>query len=228
MGAKQIRVGDLNFHVVDEGSGPVVLLLHGFPDSSDLWRHQMPALLAAGLRVVAPDLRGFGKSDKPPEVEAYAMPVLLQDTVGLLDQLGIERAHVVSHDWGAVVGWLLAAQHPERLERFVTLSVGHPNILFWQSGLDQREKSWYMMLFQFRGLAEQLLTRNNWKLFRDWVRHHPETEKWITDLARPGALTAGLNWYRANAGPEVFLTEPRSSRKCRHRPWRYGAVGMPT
>ena len=208
MGTKQIRVGDLNFHVVDEGSGPVVLLLHGFPDSSDLWRNQMPALIDAGLRVVAPDLRGFGKSDKPPEVEAYAMPVLLQDTVGLLDQLGIERAHVVSHDWGAVVGWLLAAQHPERLERFVTLSVGHPNILFWQSGLDQREKSWYMMLFQFRGLAEQLLTRNNWKLFRDWVRHHPETEKWITDLARPGALTAGLNWYRANAGPEVFLTEP--------------------
>jgi pimeloyl-ACP methyl ester carboxylesterase len=86
MGTKQIRVGDLNFHVVDEGRGPVVLLLHGFPDSSDLWRNQMPALIAAGLRVVAPDLRGFGKSDKPPEVEAYAMPVLLQDTVGLLDR----------------------------------------------------------------------------------------------------------------------------------------------
>ena len=126
MGAKQIRVGDLNFHVVDEGSGPAVLLLHGFPDSSDLWRNQIPALVDAGLRVVAPDLRGRGASDKPPEVEAYALPVLLQDTVGLLDKLSIERAHVVSHDWGAIVGWLLAAQYPKRLERFVTLSVGHP------------------------------------------------------------------------------------------------------
>jgi pimeloyl-ACP methyl ester carboxylesterase len=208
MGAKQIRVGDLNFHVVDEGSGPAVLLLHGFPDSSDLWRNQIPALIDAGLRVVAPDLRGFGESAQPPEVEAYALPVILQDTLGLLDKLGIARAHVVSHDWGAAVGWMLAAFYPDRVDRFVALSVGNPNG-FWQAGLDQREKSWYMLLFQFRGLAEQLLTRDNWKLFRDWVRHHPETEKWIKDLARPGALTAGLNWYRANAGPEVFLAEPQ-------------------
>jgi len=208
MGAKQIRVGNLNFHVVDEGSGPAVLLLHGFPDSSDLWRNQIPALVNAGLRVVAPDLRGFGESDKPSEVEAYALPVVLQDTLGLLDTLGIARAHVVCHDAGAAIGWMLAALHPTHVDRFVALSVGHLNT-FWQAGLDQREKSWYMLLFQFRGLAEEILTRDNWKLFRDWARHHPETEKWIKDLARPGALTAGLNWYRANMGPEVFLTEPQ-------------------
>jgi len=208
MGAKQIRVGDLNFHVVDEGSGPAVLLLHGFPDSSDLWRNQIPALVGAGLRVIAPDLRGFGESDKPPEVEAYALPVLLQDSVGLLDTLSIERAHVVCHDWGAAVGWMLAALQPARVDRFVALSVGHLNA-FWQAGLDQKEKSWYTLLFQFRGLAEEILARNNWKLFRDWVRHHPETDKWVKDLARPGALTAGLNWYRANMGPEVFLTDPQ-------------------
>src|SRR5215468_8819539 len=99
MGAKQIRVGEPNFHVVDEGSGPAVLLLHGFPDSSDLWRKQIPALVAAGLRIIAPDLRGFGESDKPTEVEAYVLPVLLQDTLGLLDTLSITRAHVVCHDW---------------------------------------------------------------------------------------------------------------------------------
>jgi pimeloyl-ACP methyl ester carboxylesterase len=207
MGAKQIRVGELNFYVVDEGSGPTVLLLHGFPDSSDLWRNQIPALVDAGLRVLAPDLRGFGESDKPPEVEAYALPVILQDTLGLLDTLGIARAHVVCHDWGAPVGWMLAALHPTRVDRFVALSVGHLNA-FWQAGFDQKEKSWYTLLFQFRGLAEDILTRNDWQFFRDWVRHHPETDKWIKGLARPGALTAGLNWYRANTRPEVFLTEP--------------------
>jgi len=208
MGTKNIRIGELNFYVVDEGSGPAALLLHGFPDSSDLWRNQIPVLVDAGLRVIVPDLRGFGESDKPIEVEAYALPVILQDTLGLLDKLGIERAHVVSHDWGAAVGWLLAALHPDRVNRFVALSVGHGNA-FRQAGLDQREKSWYMLLFQFSGLAEQVLVRDNWKLFRDLVRHHPETEKWIKDLARPGALTAGLNWYRANAGPEMFLAEPQ-------------------
>jgi len=208
MGTKQIRVGELNFHVVDEGKGPATLLLHGFPDSSALWRNQIPALVNAGLRVVAPDLRGFGASDKPTEVEAYALPAILQDAVGLLDKLGIERAHVVSHDWGAAVGWMLASLCPERVDRFVALSVGNLNG-FWQAGLDQREKSWYMLLFQFRGLAEQILTRDDWKLFRNFVRHHSETEKWIEDLARPGALTAALNWYRANAGPEVFLAEPQ-------------------
>jgi pimeloyl-ACP methyl ester carboxylesterase len=208
MGAKQIRVGDLSFHVVDEGSRPAVLLLHGFPDSSDLWRNQIPALVNAGLRVIAPDLRGFGESDKPTEVDAYALPVLLQDTLGLLDTLGVARAHVVCHDWGAGVGWMLAALHPTRVDRFVALSVGHLNAL-WQAGLDQREKSWYTLLFQFRGLAEDILTRDNWKFFRDWVRHHPETDKWVKDLARPGALTAGLNWYRANSRPEVLFTEPQ-------------------
>ncbi len=208
MSAKQIRVADLALYVVDEGSGPPVLLLHGFPDSSYLWRNQVPALVDAGLRVVVPDLRGCGKSDKPAAVEAYALQVVLQDILGLLDKLGIERAHVVSHDWGAALGWLLAALYPDRVDRFVALSVGHPTV-FRQAGLEQREKSWYMLLFQFRDLAEQLLTRDDWRLFRDWVRHHPETERWISDLSRPGALSAGLNWYRANARPEAFLTDPR-------------------
>ncbi|MBI1880775.1 MAG: alpha/beta hydrolase [Chloroflexi bacterium] len=208
MSAKKIRVADLDLYVVDEGSGPPALLLHGFPDSSHLWRNQVPALVDAGLRVVVPDLRGFGESDKPAEVEAYALPLILQDILGLLDKLGIERTHVVSHDWGAALGWLLAALYPDRVDRFVALSVGHPNA-FFQAGLDQREKSWYMLLFQFRDLAEQLLTRDDWRLFRDLVRHHPETDRWIRDLARPGALSAGLNWYRANAKPEIYLADRR-------------------
>lgn len=206
MPAVRIPVGALNFHVLDEGSGPAVMLLHGFPDSSHLWRNQIPALVKAGFRVVAPDLRGFGNSDRPTETEAYAVPAILADVVGILDHLKVERAHVVGHDWGAGIGWALAALRPDRVDRFVALSVGHPATYF-KTGIEQRERSWYTLLFQFRGIAEDLLSRDDWKLFRDLVRHHSETEKWLQDLRRPGALTAALNWYRANLAPEMAVPE---------------------
>ncbi len=202
----QINVGGLTFHVIHEGTGYPVLLLHGFPDSSHLWRNQIPHLVKAGLRVIAPDLRGFGNSDKPAETEAYALPVILGDVIGILDQLNAPQAHVIGHDWGAGVAWALAAMYPDRVQRLVALSVGHP-ATFFKAGLEQREKSWYMLFFQFRGLAEEFLTKDDWKLFRDWTRHHPETEKWIEDLSRPGALSAGLNWYRANVAPELAVPE---------------------
>jgi pimeloyl-ACP methyl ester carboxylesterase len=206
MASNSMRVGNLNLHVVQEGSGEPVLLLHGFPDSSRLWRNQIPALLKAGLQVVAPDLRGFGSSDKPSETEAYALPAILADVVGILDQLNVRRAHVVGHDWGAGVAWMLAALQPERVNRLVVLSLGHP-ATFFKAGISQREKSWYMLLFQFRGVAEELLMRDDWKLFRDLARHHPESEQWIKDLSRPGALTAALNLYRANVAPEIAVPE---------------------
>jgi pimeloyl-ACP methyl ester carboxylesterase len=205
MPANRIHVRGLNFNVLDEGSGRAVLLLHGFPDSSSLWRHQIPVLLAAGFRVIVPDLRGFGESDKPTETEAYALPIIVEDIIGLLDTLNLERPDVVSHDWGAVVGWALAALHPNRVDRFVALSNGHSD--YFKAGINQLEKFWYILLFQFRGIAEELLTRNNWSLFRDWSRHHPETDAWIKDLSRPGALTAALNWYRANVPPETWEPE---------------------
>ena len=206
MQENHINVGGLNFHLIHEGTGYPVLLLHGFPDSSHLWRNQIPRLVNAGLRVIAPDLRGFGNSDKPSETEAYALPVILGDVIGILDQLNAPRAHVIGHDWGAGVAWALAAMFPDRVERLVALSVGHP-ATFFKAGLEQREKSWYMLLFQFRGIAEEFLKKDDWKFFREWVRHHPETEKWIEDLSRPGALTAGLNWYRANVAPEMAVPE---------------------
>ncbi len=208
MTSRRIRIADITLNVVDAGRGPAVLLLHGFPDSSRLWRHQIPALVDAGWRVVAPDLRGFGESDKPADIAAYALPVVLRDVVALLDELGIARSHVVGHDWGASVGWALAALHPERVDRHVALSVGHLNAIR-DAGFDQREKSWYMLLFQFADLAEQLLSRDDWAFFRDWVRRHPEADRWVDDLARPGALTAGLNWYRANAAPQTLLMQRR-------------------
>ena len=207
MAASRIRIGQIELNVLDEGSGAPVLLLHGFPDSSRLWRHQTPALVEAGYRVIAPDLRGFGESDKPTQVQDYAISVVVQDMVGLLDQFGIQRTHVVCHDWGAVAGWVLAALAPQRVDHLVAMSVGHPNAMR-AAGLDQSEKSWYMLLFQFVDVAEELLSREDWAFFRDWVRHHPEADTWVKDLSRPGGLTAGLNWYRANTAPHLRLNPP--------------------
>jgi pimeloyl-ACP methyl ester carboxylesterase len=194
--------------VLDEGEGRPVLLLHGFPDSSHLWRHQVPELVESGMRVIAPDLRGFGESDTPDAVDEYAVSRSVADVLALLDGMGIERAHVVGHDWGAVVAWVLATFAPTRVERLVAMSVGHPNALRSRS-LEQREKGWYQLLFQFPA-AEELLMRDDWKLFRELLRDDGDVERYLADLSRPGALTAALNWYRANLSPDREL-EPRSA-----------------
>jgi pimeloyl-ACP methyl ester carboxylesterase len=206
MTVHRLTLGQHQFAVTEEGRGTPVLMLHGFPDSARLWRHQVPALVAAGHRVIAPDQRGFGASDKPQDVAAYALPEVLADAVALLDHFGLERVRLVSHDWGAAVGWALAAYHPERVERHVALSVGHLSSL-WHAGLAQRRLAWYMLLFMRQGLAEEILVRQDWQFFRDLWQHHPEMDTWLADLARPGALTAALNWYRANVDVETWTEE---------------------
>jgi pimeloyl-ACP methyl ester carboxylesterase len=201
---RRIEGDGVTLAVRDEGDGPAVVLLHGFPDSSHLWRHQIPVLVSAGVRAIAPDLRGFGESDKPEAVEDYAITRSVADVVAVLDALGLERTHVVGHDWGAVVAWALAAFVPARVDRLVVMSVGHPNALRERS-IEQREKAWYQLLFQFTGAAETLLMRDDWKLFREFARGDGDLARYISDLSRPGALTAGLNWYRANVGPRREL-----------------------
>src|SRR6201989_3004530 len=111
---RRVRGEGVELEVLDEGAGPPVLLVHGFPDSSHLWRHQVAALTGAGLRAIAPDMRGFGASDRPGGVEDYRLSRAVGDLVAVLDALEVERAHVVGHDWGAAVAWLLAALRPER------------------------------------------------------------------------------------------------------------------
>jgi pimeloyl-ACP methyl ester carboxylesterase len=203
---RRVRGDGIELDVLDEGAGPAVLLLHGFPDSSHLWRHQVPALAGAGLRVIAPDLRGFGASDRPERVEDYRISRSVADLLAVLDELGVERARVAAHDWGAGVAWLLAALHPDRVERLVAMSVGHPGAQ--RRTIEAREKAWYTLLFQFNGVAEELLSRDDWRLLREWLRDEGDIERYVADLSRPGALTAGLSWYRANLHPARQL-EPR-------------------
>jgi pimeloyl-ACP methyl ester carboxylesterase len=203
-----MRCDGVTLTVIEEGEGVPVLLLHGFPDSSRVWRHQVPALVGAGAHVVAPDLRGFGESDRPEGVDAYAVRHSVADVVAILDALEIERAHLVGHDWGAGVAWALAALVPARVDRLVVLSAGHPN-MYREPSLEQRQKGWYQLLFQFDGVAEELVRRDDWKLFRRLLDGAGDVDRYLADLSRPGALTAALNWYRANAAPEQELERTR-------------------
>jgi len=188
------------FPVVDTGTGRPVLLLHGFPDSRFLWRHQIPALAQAGYRVIAPDLRGFGDAPRPLAVSSYRRPALAADVLGLLDRLGLEQVDLVGHDWGASLSWGLAGSYPHRIRRLVALSVGAPMSPGWAT-IAQREKSWYFDFFCKVQVAEAALAADDWQLFRAWSRGQGDQERHLRDLARPGALTAGLNWYRGAFSP---------------------------
>jgi pimeloyl-ACP methyl ester carboxylesterase len=186
--------------------GRPILLVHGFPDTGRLWSKQVGPLCDAGFRLIIPDQRGYGRSDKPAEVEAYNIMLLASDLVAILDQVGVDNAHVVGHDWGAAVAWGMASFAPDRVDRLVALSVGHP-LSFASAGFEQREKSWYMLLFQFPGIAEQWLSANDWTNFRQWSQH-PDADAVIAELEANASLTPGLNWYRANVHPRALIEPP--------------------
>lgn len=200
----QIETNGVTLDVRVEGDGRPVVLIHGFPDTKRLWSKVTPALVDAGYQVIVPDMRGYGASSKPADVDAYSLPMLAIDIVGILDHLSLERAHVVGHDWGAATAWGVGTFAPDRVDHLVAMSVGHPSA-FSSAGMAQREKSWYMLLFQFSGVAEELLTRDDWQLFHEWLRDDGDIEQYISDLSRPDALTAGLSWYRANLAPHREL-----------------------
>jgi pimeloyl-ACP methyl ester carboxylesterase len=188
------------------GEGRPVVLVHGFPDSGRLWRHQIAPLADAGFKVIVPDMRGYGASDKPGEVDDYNILHLVADIGAVLDDAGVARAHVVGHDWGAAVSWALAAVAPDRVDHLVALSVGHP-ATFRSGGFEQFEKSWYMLLFQFEGIAEHWLSDDGWARFREWGGH-PDADAVIAELEANKSLTPGLNWYRANVPPESYIAPP--------------------
>jgi pimeloyl-ACP methyl ester carboxylesterase len=185
-----------------------ILLLHGFPESHRTWRAVAPDL-ARDFHVVAPDQRGFGGSDKPEGVEAYAADRALEDLIALADALGLERFALVGHDWGGAIAWLAALRHPDRLSRLVILNAPHP-YLFQRSLIEdeaQRAASQYMNAFR-NPLMEAGIEAMGLETFFDKsfgghvdlaIIPAEERRAYIEDWARPGALTAMLNWYRASA-----------------------------
>jgi pimeloyl-ACP methyl ester carboxylesterase len=201
-------VGELSLHVVTAGppDGPPVLLLHGFPECWWGWSRQLGPLVDAGYRVIVPDQRGYGTSDKPERTRDYAMPHLLADVRGLLDAFELERTALVCHDWGGAVGWDFALTHPERLTHFVALNIPHPSVFArelrrWR----QLKRSWYILAFQVPWLAERYLSSDGHRKLIGALFHHTRSRPFDDDdlaiyreaFAQPGAVRGMLAWYRA-------------------------------
>lgn len=186
------------------GSGTPVLLAHGMPDSGELWRHQWPALVDAGYRVVCPDLLGYGGTDRPEAVERYATTAIVGDLVALLAALELERVHFAGHDWGAVVGWELALTHPGRLISAVQLSVGHPIVWLQQgSRFEYLRWNWYMLLNLSDDAPAAYRAADN-RLAREILATHPERDAVVARFTDPAALEASLRWDRANSLPQAI------------------------
>jgi pimeloyl-ACP methyl ester carboxylesterase len=207
--ALRLRTNGVELHALAAGppDGPLAILLHGFPESSHGWRRQLAPLAAAGLRVLAPDQRGYALSDKPLGRAAYVLDTLADDVLGLADALGRHRFAVVGHDWGGAVAWHLAARDPGRVERAAILNAPHPATVgaYARAHPGQALKSWYIAFFQAPAVPELALsTAGHAWLRRAMIRSSrpgtftPEDlRRYREDWSRPDALTAMLNWYRA-------------------------------
>ena len=200
-------VNGVRLHYVEYGSGPLVVLLHGFPEFWYAWRHQIPALAAAGYRVIALDQRGYNLSDKPKGVGHYRLEALLGDVLGIIRHAGEQRAVVAGHDWGGAIAWNFAMRHPEAVEKLIVLNAPHPQRFLDEiTGFSQLRKSWYMLFFQLPWLPERLLRAGDYAGLANTLRTDPahpgafdeaDIAHYKQAISQPGALTATINYYRA-------------------------------
>jgi epoxide hydrolase 4 len=199
---------EASLHYVEAGDGPLAVLLHGFPEFWYGWRRQIPALVTAGFRVLAPDLRGYNLSSRPPEVSSYAPARLAADVRALIRERGADRALLAGHDWGAAVAWLTAIRHPDAVERLAILNVPHPRRMLEALRRPGRQlaRSWYMFFFQLPRLPERVVRAGDWRFFRYGFEHDArpgaftpaDIDRYREAWSQPGAVTAMLNYYRAS------------------------------
>ena len=196
----EIPVGEFVLDAIAAGpaDGELVLLLHGFPESSWEWRFQLQALGEAGYRAVAPDQRGYSARARPGAVEDYHPLHMVADTIAMADWLGGHQFHLVGHDWGAAVAWAVAGLHPERLRTLTIVSVPHPKAFATALQTeDQQNRSSYIHLFRQEGKAEEVLLGGDGAALRAMLTGTGAAEEHARVLTQPGAMTAALNWYRA-------------------------------
>jgi epoxide hydrolase 4 len=207
------EVGDQRLHYVEAGEGPLIVLLHGFPEFWYGWRLQIQPLAAAGFRVVAPDTRGYNLSSKPDGVHEYDVGKLADDIRDLIHERGAQSAMLAGHDWGGSIAWALAMSHPEVIDRLAILNAAHPRKL--SQGLHhpgQLRKSWYFFFFNLPDVPEGVVHANNWHFFRHFLHdanpaYTPEEmDRYIAAWSQPGASTGMINYYRASV-----RTSPKDS-----------------
>jgi pimeloyl-ACP methyl ester carboxylesterase len=205
----ELKANGLVFDALADGpaDGRLVVLLHGFPQTSWSWRQVIPALAATGCRVVAPDQRGYSPGARPDDAAAYRMPHLVADVVGMLDALGAEQADLVGHDWGAAVAWQVAARHPDRVRTLTPVSVPHPLAFVeaLRTDEDQRKRSAYMQFFRQVGDAEEALLGDDAAGLRSVFGTAPgvDMDRYVALMREPGILTKCLNWYRAQSLEDI-------------------------
>lgn len=207
----------LSVQFMGPDDGEPVIMWHGFPEMGYSWRHQAAALAADGYRVIVPDLRGYGESDRPTGTDAYAFPQLVGDVVGLINALGHGYAHLAGHDWGGSLCWATSALMPDKVRSLMILNAPHPVASAeCRQVPEQQQKSWYMLLFQFEGVAEEWLLKDGAANLSAFVfdtaapgTFGDEERRVFTDaLMREGAMTAALEYYRANIPPGNWLKPP--------------------
>jgi pimeloyl-ACP methyl ester carboxylesterase len=231
------NVNGVRLHYAEAGSGDnFVILIHGFPEFWYSWRHQLVAL-GKHFHVIAPDMRGYNLSDKPPRVDDYRIEVLVDDVVGLMDRFGAKSAAIVGHDWGASVAWMLAEKHPQRVSKLAVMQVPPPAVWRQNMSVGQFFRSWYMLLFQLPRVPEWALSRNNMaaidRTFTESVGRKgsfnaADIEKYKEALRQPGAITAAVNYYRANVKRLLrrsrIMRDPEAGESTRER----SRFSMPT
>jgi epoxide hydrolase 4 len=203
------QIGDISIHAVVAGppDGPIVILLHGFPEFWYSWHKQIEPLASVGFRVIVPDQRGYNKSSKPRGAASYALSELTSDVLAIADQLGQERIFLAGHDWGAAVAWSVALLYPKRVAKLAILNVPHPSVMrrYLKSNRRQLRRSWYMFFFQLPFIPEAAFSAFNFRLGVRSLVHssRPNTfsDEDLTHCraawSQPGALTSMINWYRA-------------------------------
>jgi pimeloyl-ACP methyl ester carboxylesterase len=206
---RQVALPELRLHVAEAGpeSGPPTILLHGFPEFWFGWRHQIGPLAEAGLRVIVPDQRGYGLSDRPQGVSAYHLDRLAGDVLALADACGFATFRLVGHDWGGLVAWWVASRYPERIDRLAILNAPHPAVVgaYMRHHPGQWLRSTYVGLFQLPHLPERLLMADRCRALRRALSNTSrpgafataDLDRYVEAWMQPGAMTAMLNWYRA-------------------------------
>ncbi len=212
---KYIEIEDLKLHAALAGpeDGVPIILLHGFPDAWFSWESQISTLTTEGFRVIAPDQRGYNRSDKPRGKENYRMELLVKDILGLAEKLNLKTFHLVGHDFGAMVAWWIAIYYPERVASLVISNVPHPKIMndFLRSHFSQMRKSWYTFFFKIPIIPEKILRVRNWKFLSTAMAKglsKEQRDRYRDAWSQPNAITSMINWYRAFG--KKFSTKARS------------------
>lgn len=218
------EINGIRIHYVSAGEGPLILLLHGFPEFWYSWRHQVPAF-SKNFHVIAPDMRGYNKTGKPSKIEDYSAINLINDVAGLIHNLAPDdkKAILVGHDWGGAIAWMVAMFQPQLIEKLIILNVGHPGTRNRRGFLDfdQMQRSWYMFFFLMPEVPEEVFSRNDYEILRKMVFDtakrkeaftEVDIERYVSSWKEPGALTGAINYYRAITNYQYWkeLGKPRN------------------